>query len=633
MKFLSIKNLAESVKNTLQRFPFEIAFALAGTIAATIYLHKEQYFNSFDGPYFRIMMTANLGLLLNLAATLFIESREIKGLSKIIFKIIVAVAATCLFFVINPQLRSYDYLRFFMLSLGFHLLVAFAAFISKGHIQGFWQFNKTLFIRFLTSVLYSGVLYLGLIVAISGTKFLFGITLWNNIYGMLWFWIVGIFNTIFFLAGVPANTRSLDEDISYPKGLKIFTQYVLIPLATVYVLILLAYEIKILVQWSLPKGMVSYLILGYSVFGVLSVLLIYPIREQTGNKWIKTYARSFYFLLIPLLILLFLAVGSRIMPYGITVPRYYLIVLALWLVFITIYFLVSKKQNIKLIPVSMCILTLLSIYGPLSAFSISKYSQTRILVSIFKKYGAYKNDKLLPLNKFKVNHEDGIKAQEQLDYLVNNSGLSAIQPYITQNLDLVSDSLSKVKNNDYNGLYRNNSYMREYEFKKRKTEWAEKYFGVDKFVEGNSDITYYQFKTKNSQLLNVKGYDYMVRIDAYRDSENDTAVFEKDHIKIIHLNDSTRTYIITLNNEKVSFNLAAFADSLIKSRNTFSTYESTASEGSNNKTFDLPQEALNMNRQTAHYNVTFQINDFGFNRDNKKTIIGTVSGYYLIKVK
>jgi hypothetical protein len=35
MKFPSLKNLAEGAANTIKRYPFEILFALAGTIAAT----------------------------------------------------------------------------------------------------------------------------------------------------------------------------------------------------------------------------------------------------------------------------------------------------------------------------------------------------------------------------------------------------------------------------------------------------------------------------------------------------------------------------------------------------------------------------------------------------------------------
>ena len=91
-------------------------------------------------------------------------------------------------------------------------------------------------------------------------------------------------------------TSSQTDTSSYPSGLKMFTQYVLIPLAVIYVVILLSYEAKIIVQWSLPRGLVSSLILGYAVFGILSILLVYPIRNYDDSKWIKIFSRSFYFL-------------------------------------------------------------------------------------------------------------------------------------------------------------------------------------------------------------------------------------------------------------------------------------------------------------------------------------------------
>jgi hypothetical protein len=138
-------------------------------------------------------------------------------------------------------------------------------------------------LRILTSVLYSGVLYLGLAAAIAATRFLFNLTFEYKIYSTLFVWIAGIYNTLYFLSGIPANTTGLQSEQSYPKGLKVFTQYVLIPLATVYLVILLAYEVKILFQWHLPKGYVSNLILGYAVFGLLAILLVYPLREQEEN--------------------------------------------------------------------------------------------------------------------------------------------------------------------------------------------------------------------------------------------------------------------------------------------------------------------------------------------------------------
>jgi hypothetical protein len=96
-------------------------------------------------------------------------------------------------------------------------------------------------------MLYSAFLWLGLAAAFAASNYLFSLHLTDKTYAYLFIWIAGMFNTIFFLAGIPADTAALDDDTSYPKGLKVFTQYVLIPLASIYLVILLTYEVKILI--------------------------------------------------------------------------------------------------------------------------------------------------------------------------------------------------------------------------------------------------------------------------------------------------------------------------------------------------------------------------------------------------
>ena len=113
--------------------------------------------------------------------------------------------------------------------------------------------------------------------------------------------------------------------LNYPKGLKNFTQYVLLPLISLYLVILICYEAKILVTLSLPVGWVSYLVLVFAIFGILSFLLVHPIATQTANLWMRTFNRWFYFLLIPLLGLLFWAILYRINLYGFTHERYYVL--------------------------------------------------------------------------------------------------------------------------------------------------------------------------------------------------------------------------------------------------------------------------------------------------------------------
>ena len=153
MKFPSLKNLLQSAVNTIKRYPFETLFALAGTIAATIEIELNHLNRISENWCMRTIMIANLGFLLSLSATLYTQSKGWKTTKIVLAKIAAAVIAVLFIFIINPPERQADYTRFFLLSLAFHLMVSFAAFTGKGQIRGFWQFNKTLFLRFLACML------------------------------------------------------------------------------------------------------------------------------------------------------------------------------------------------------------------------------------------------------------------------------------------------------------------------------------------------------------------------------------------------------------------------------------------------------------------------------------------------
>jgi hypothetical protein len=56
--------------------------------------------------------------------------------------------------------------------------------------------------------LYGVVLFLGIAAAIGATNFLFNFKFEWDTYAILWVWIVGMFTTIFFLAGVPVDTAA-----------------------------------------------------------------------------------------------------------------------------------------------------------------------------------------------------------------------------------------------------------------------------------------------------------------------------------------------------------------------------------------------------------------------------------------
>ena len=76
--------------------------------------------------------------------------------------------------------------RFAQINIGLHLLVAFLPYLRRGESNGFWQYNRTLFLRFLTAALHSGVLYVGLVIALVAVNQLFKVRIPDKTYFHLW---------------------------------------------------------------------------------------------------------------------------------------------------------------------------------------------------------------------------------------------------------------------------------------------------------------------------------------------------------------------------------------------------------------------------------------------------------------
>jgi hypothetical protein len=111
---------------------------------------------------------------------------------------------------------------------------------------------------------------------------------------------------------MPDDFDELDNVEYYPFGLKVFSQYILLPLLLLYLIILYIYGGKIITLWDWPKGVVSWLIVAVSVIGIFTLLLIYPYGQKEENSWIKKITKVYYFLVIPLVVLLFLAISIRL---------------------------------------------------------------------------------------------------------------------------------------------------------------------------------------------------------------------------------------------------------------------------------------------------------------------------------
>lgn len=443
---ISISKTFTNYLETIKRFPLT---SFASLLSTFLLIYLTWSTDSNDTPNIKLSNFSIFSLL----AISFSLSIELYNETKKTQKWIVFIFAILFISFLIYKLNNIDTIlfenkqftiEFFTLAAVFHLSIAVLPYIFNSNILSFWQYNKTLFIGILTAFLYSITLSLGLNLAILGVQTLFDIEIGHRPY-LYTFIIVNVFfNNAFFLSRIP-KLEELENENSYPIGLKVFTQYVLLPLVAIYTLILLAYEIKIGISLSLPKGWVSTMVLASAVFGILAFLLLNPIKS--ANKWVQNFTKLFYWLLLPLVVLMFVAIYFRINQYGLTEFRYFVALLTIWLLGISLYFSFSKVDNIKYIPLSLLLILLFGIYAPFNAFQSSRINQLGRLKEVIEQEKLLVNGKIVipKTKKFDKVTEDKLLAS--LEYLLENQS-ETLKTYLSKEL------YTKIEKEDsYNKFY------------------------------------------------------------------------------------------------------------------------------------------------------------------------------------
>jgi hypothetical protein len=635
MKLPSINYLFAQAKTGAIRYPLTLIFSLIG-VSISIYLVEYESVTPNIFPFINVMLCAAMAIPLFFCIEVFTDKNNYNKRYRILFNVVGIVLLGLLYLTFPTSEQTFNtsvpYIRYAIYNLAIHLLVSFAPFIKSKEINGFWQYNKLLFIRLLTSALYSGFLYVGIILALVSLNLLFDVKIHEKLYAEIWIFIVGFFNSWFFVAGMPKNFDELDQVEVYPKGLKIFTQFILLPLLGLYLIILYSYGIKIVSLWDWPKGVVSYLITCVAVLGIFNFLLMYPYAKQEGNSWIKWTTKAYYFILVPLVVMLFIAISMRLNDYGITINRYIIYLLGIWLSLVCLYFIVGKT-NIKFIPVSLFIVVVLMSFGPWSMFSVSEKSQSNRLKHILEENNFLKDGKIVneqtividtnynretfvPQNQQLLNDSLKNEIKSILDYLDNYHGFNSIKEWYTQGFDekIQTHNLKKER---WQRINEAEVYMRA--------------LGLDYRLYYTSENNYISFSSNyQDKLINIKGYDYETRINGYYYNRNE---FNKDENLVTPFSiDSTRyefktdlknEYLIIVyqNNEVFSkIDLTPLKERLVKKYGMEQRY-------------DLPQEELTLIDSSATFNVKLVLENISFNNEKNKLELNSYNGLIYFSVK
>lgn len=437
MKLPSVERLLADASATARRFPFTLAAALVTVVAVW------QGPDGSDDGWVRVAGAASLGLPLFPALALWAERhRPAPG-----WRAALGGAGVVLLALFYWRWWGWPEdarpLRYLHLMATLHFAVAIAAHAGLREPRGFWQFNRILLLRFLLGGVYSAALFIGLAVALAGVDNLLGVSVEGEAYYRLFVTIAIGFQTWFFLAGVPRDVAALDRSDAYPTGLRLFAQYVLLPLVGVYLVILTIYLVQVLVTRSWPSGWIGYLVSALAALGIVALLLIHPERDREGNGWMDRYARIFWVAILPPTAMLLMAAWKRIAQYGITEERYLLTILALWLGGIAIHYAVTRSRGILSIPLTLAVLGLVTWVGPWSAYATAERSQVGRLEGILTEHALLAGGTLTPSPRT-VPDDDARQVHDIFVYLIRYHGLEAVAPWFGGSLAAVDTSAAEA---------------------------------------------------------------------------------------------------------------------------------------------------------------------------------------------
>ncbi len=425
MKKLSLKSGIQKIRLVALRFPFTLFFLIGLTVLLLLQIHK----SGFEIKPARWVFFS-LGIGLSLSISLFTENFK-SYLYKVAINLLAVILLLTYCFILPDKFQVVDFYQ--VITIGITIILSFfvVQFFRKGSDNPFWEFSKNATTQLIISSIFAQILFSGIALALLSLKELFKIDIQSNVYGDIAVLCYTIFMPIYFMANLPNETEVHAQELNFNTFFKILGLYILLPILTLYSLILYVYLFQIVLKWQLPNGWVSMLVSVLGLGGFLCMFILYPLSLKNENKFANLLSRYFPVLLFPLLILMSIGIFRRLGDYGMTVNRLYILILNLWLYGISIYLFITKSKHLKWIVISFASVLFLSSVGNWSVYSITKHKMLTEITQLLTDSKLIKNGKIIDNSKKQIVLKPEISKplSEDIKYLVSNFGVENLQPF------------------------------------------------------------------------------------------------------------------------------------------------------------------------------------------------------------
>ncbi len=417
-----------------------------------------------------------------------------------------------------------------LLVLGILTLIAW---IFKSKENKIW-FSWTSWLHGIVFWVLAGlIVWGGLSAALGSINALFDID-----FNRKWYQYFGVFSLIFLagsfilnhytfvVAELPKGSKS-DFELFSTRLMRIFGSYIFLPLALVYLAIFAAYAIKILITGVRPKGIMVWLGTGYFAWGMLTYYFTFP--EQT--KFFHWIRRVLFVSFVMVALMMLGALGIRVKQYGISINRYFVGMFILFIIAFSSLAFFFSKGRIRLFISLLFGLSLIALYGPLSARNIAFSAQKHRIETLLLKENIY-----LPLQKDTLKHLTGATANQLAETISDFVGTFSYEKW------------NKVLFNDqYSG--KDNAWSYGYDVRT--------YLGAQEYYGTWDDEDESKEKEKEIKFRLWISYDFFEKEGI--ETEGYTKIYEL-HRTTPHIEDNKLVY--TISGGKQSLDLAPYLDGI-----------------------------------------------------------------------
>lgn len=376
----------DRLQRSVRRFPETLVLSAALVVVGIMMNHLDYAQTAQMQMLREYLMTLVLGIPAMTGIILLSERMGWSGRRRLLADLVAVALLVGFYLTVPEEIDNAFAIRYALLLTSVFLAFSLVPYAFKR--ENYSRYVLHLVTHFFITLLFSLVLFGGINAIIFTIEQLFEVNIDNDIHMDIFILIAGLFSVTHFLAHVPTEEEPVTEDY-YPPVLRVLFIYIVVPLLSVYTMILYAYFIRLIMLREFPINMLGHLVVWYGLVSVVILFFLNRIRES--KQFLALFYRWFPLVILVPLGMLFAAILSRIGDFGITPPRYFVLISGLWILASMLYIRWARTFKSTFLVVGAIVVLLVSAYGPVSAFNLSLRNQTARFEALLTESGMLEN--------------------------------------------------------------------------------------------------------------------------------------------------------------------------------------------------------------------------------------------------